>query len=96
MILIATIASATECMPELASYDEMKSYPTFPTGNSFLTRNLSESVWEQLSDTKDTYGFSFKEAIFSGCKNPDSGVGVYAGSPQSYQAFSELFAPIID
>jgi len=35
--------------------------------NSFLSRNLSEDVWNQLKDTKDMYGFTFKQAIFSGC-----------------------------
>ena len=32
----------------------------------------------------------------SGCQNTDSGIGVYAGSPDSYLAFKELFTPIIE
>jgi len=32
----------------------------------------------------------------SGCKNTDSEIGVYAGSPDSYLAFKELFTPIIE
>jgi hypothetical protein len=44
-----------------------------------------------LKNSKDSNGFSFKEAIFSGCKNTDSGIGVYAGSHDSYKAFSALF-----
>ena len=71
--------------------------PTFPDGTkSFLARNLDQSTWDELSDKTDASGFSFKQAIFSGCKNPESGVGVYAGSPDSYNAFSSLFTPIID
>ena len=44
---------------------------------------------------KDKYGFTFKAAIFSGCKNTDSGIGVYAGSHDSYRVFADLFDKII-
>ena len=53
-------------------------------------------MWLNLKKKKDTFGFSFKQAIFSGCKNTDSGIGVYAGSPDSYNAFTELFDKIIE
>jgi creatine kinase len=49
-----------------------------------------------LKDKKDKAGFSFKEAIFSGCKNTDSGIGVYAGSHDSYTTFAPLFDKIIE
>ena len=71
--------------------------PTFPEGtNSYLSRNLNTDVWNELKDKSDSYGFTFKQAIFSGCKNLDSGVGMYAGSPDSYPTFSPLFKPTID
>jgi len=71
--------------------------PTFDEGySSYLSRNLSEEIWEAAKDSFDDFGFTFKEAIFSGCQNPDSSVGVYAGSPDSYRAFSPLFDKIID
>lgn len=38
---------------------------------------------------------SFKTCIFSGCKNVDSGIGVYAGSEAAYTQFNKLFDPII-
>lgn len=57
---------------------------------------MSQSVWDELKDKKDGCGYSFKEAIFSGCKNPDSGIGVYAGSEDSYNSFASLFKPIIE
>jgi hypothetical protein len=44
----------------------------------------------------DSHGFSFKQAIFSGCQNTDSGIGVYAGSHDSYKVFSALFDHIIE
>ena len=40
-------------------------------------------------------GVSFNKMIFSGIKNPDSGIGIYAGSHESYYQFSSLFDPII-
>ena len=49
-----------------------------------------------MKKSKDSFGFTFKQAIFSGCKNTDSGIGVYAGSPDSYKAFAPLFAHIIE
>mmetsp|Transcript_18339 Transcript_18339/g.13194 ORF Transcript_18339/g.13194 Transcript_18339/m.13194 type:complete len:102 (+) Transcript_18339:857-1162(+) len=45
---------------------------------------------------KDEFGFKFVDAIFSGCKNVDSGIGVYAGSPDSYARFGSLLRPIIE
>ena len=57
---------------------------------------MSEEMWNKLSDKSDAFGYSFKQAIFSGCKNPDSGVGIYAGSADSYEAFGALFDPVIE
>jgi protein-arginine kinase len=71
--------------------------PLFPGGtNSLLSRHLSQDVWDACKDRTDKYGYSFKDAIFSGCKNTDSGVGVYAGSHDSYYAFAPLFDKIIE
>ena len=52
-------------------------------------------VWEKCKDRRDKYGFSFKQAIFSGAKWTNSGVGIYAGSHDSYYAFSPLFDKVI-
>ena len=41
-------------------------------------------------------GFDFATAIFSGCKNTDSGIGVYAGSHSSYKTFAPLMDKIIE
>jgi arginine kinase len=69
----------------------------FPEGTkSLLNKFLTPEVWDHLKDTKDKHGFSFKQAIFSGCKNTDSGIGVYAGSHDSYSVFAELFDKIIE
>jgi len=52
-------------------------------------------MWEKYQFAKDKMDFTFKEAIFSGCQNTDSGIGVYAGCHQSYEAFADFFDPII-
>ena len=81
----------------LKTPDDLKSLPRFPPGtNSALSKNLSKDVWDKCKDLKDAHGFTFKRAIFSGCKNVDSGIGVYAGSHDSYKTFSPLMNPIIE
>ena len=57
---------------------------------------MTPKIWEQLKDSKDKHGFTFKQAIFSGAKWTESGVGVYAGSHDSYYAFAPLFDKIIE
>ena len=53
-------------------------------------------MWDELKDKKDSSGFAFKQAIYSGCKNTDSGIGVYAGSHDSYTAFKSFFDVVIE
>ena len=84
------------CGSHLKSPNDLNAYPTFPNGTtSLLSKHLSKQVWESNKDKKDKYGYAFKHAIFSGCQNTDSGIGVYAGSHDSYTCFSGMFDPII-
>jgi chemotaxis protein histidine kinase CheA len=81
---------------QLKDHKELTGFPVFPEGTkSLLKKYLSRDIWNELKNTKDSNGFSFKKAIFSGCQNTDSGVGVYAGSQDSYRAFGRLFVKII-
>jgi hypothetical protein len=81
----------------LTKADDITGLPVFPEGTkSLLSKYITPQVWKQLKDKKDKAGFSFKEAIFSGCKNTDSGIGVYAGSHDSYTTFAPLFDKIIE
>lgn len=81
----------------LSKPEDITGFPEFPAGTkSLLSKYLSKDVWEKLKDTKDKHGFTFKQAIFSGCKNTDSGIGVYAGSHDSYKAFAPLFDKIVE
>ncbi len=76
----------------------MKSFPQFKEGErgSLLCKYLTEAVWNKYCDKKDSLGVTFKQCILSGCQNTDSGIGVYAASPDSYEAFSDLMTPIIE
>lgn len=81
----------------LTSAEDLTGLPVFPEGTkSLLSKYLTPAVWRQLKDKKDKHGFSFKQAIFSGCKNTDSGIGVYAGSHDSYTAFAPLFDKVVE
>ena len=69
----------------------------FPPGTkSLLSKNLTKEIWDQLKDKKDAHNFDFRSAILSGCQNVDSGIGVYAGSHDSYTAFAPLMDKIIE
>ena len=57
---------------------------------------MTKEVWDQLQDKSDKCGVSFRQAILSGCQNVDSGIGVYAGSHDSYTTFAPLMDKIIE
>ena len=81
----------------LAKPEDIVDFPTFPEGTkSLLSKHLSRQIWNQLKDKKDKYGFTFREAIFSGAKNTDSGIGCYAGSHDSYKTFAPFFDKIVE
>lgn len=47
---------------------ELTGFPIFPEGTkSLLKKNLSREIYEKLMKKKDKFGFTFKQAIFSGC-----------------------------
>jgi hypothetical protein len=81
----------------LKTPEDIKGMPYFPTGcNSLLQKCLTKDVWEQCKDRRDKFGFTFRQAIFSGAKHTNSGVGVYAGSHDSYYAFAPFMDKIIE
>jgi hypothetical protein len=85
------------CGRHLKTAEDLTGFPSFPAGTkSSLMRNLSREIWAKYSNSKDKFGFSFKQAIFSGCQNTDSSIGVYAGSHDSYYAFADLFDKIVE
>ena len=78
--------------------DELEHYETFfPAGTtSLLSKCMTKNVWEEYKNQKDAAGVAFKTCVFSGIKNLDSGIGVYAGSHDSYTRFNQLFDPVIE
>ena len=77
--------------------EDLVGWPEFPaTTKSILKNQLTKEIWEKYKDQKDSAGFSFKQAIFSGCQNTDSSVGAYAGSADSYTKFSDFFDKVIE
>ncbi len=85
------------CGPHLEGPDSLTKFPAFPDGikSSMACFNTRE-VWEELKDKQDAHGVSYKLCIFSGCKNVDSGIGVYAGSHDSYKTFAPLMDKVIE
>ena len=81
------------------SADELSDWDTFfPAGKtkSSLSKHLTKEIWEEYKDQKDDAGVSFKTCVFSGIKNLDSGIGLYAGSHSSYTKFNKLFDAVIE
>jgi len=80
-----------------ATSDDLVDYDTFFKADtkSALSRHMTKEVWEEYKDQKDDAGVSFKTCVFSGIKNLDSGIGLYAGSHSSYTKFNKLFDAVI-
>merc|ERR1712070_717401 len=49
-----------------------------------------------MGDQSCSAGVSFKTCCFSGVANLDSGIGLYAGSHDSYSKFSKLFDKVVE
>lgn len=89
-------ADTTLCGSHLGKPEDLVSFPVFPPGtNSILAKYLTKEVWDKYHDKKDKFGVSFKQCIFSGCQNVDSGVGVYSGSMDCYLQFKDFFDNVI-
>lgn len=61
-----------------------------------LCKQLTPEIFDALKDKKTSNGYTLAQAINSGVKNIDSGIGVYAGDEETYALFSPLFDPIIE
>ena len=69
----------------------------FPAGNkSLLCKYLTKDIYNKFKGKKDKAGVPFEQMILSGAQNVDSGIGLYAGSHDSYTTFSDLFDKVIE
>jgi creatine kinase/arginine kinase len=92
----AQAVEGTMVGPHLQTPEDIVSMPYFPTGcKSLLSKCLTPEIWEQCKDRRDKFGFTFRQSIMSGSKWTESGVGVYAGSHDSYYAFAPFMDKII-
>ena len=99
LLFLKNVVALVECGKSVNSWNDIVGQKTltFPPGtNSLLSKHLTPTILDELNGKEDSMGFKFEQAIFSGCKNTDSGIGVYAGSHNSYSAFSQLMNPIIE
>lgn len=69
--------------------------PFDETSQSLVKKYLSQEIYQRLKTRSTVAGFTLEKAIRSGVENVDSAIGIYAGDPQSYQLFSEIFVPVI-
>ena len=64
----------------------------WPQGTtSLVSRFCTPDLFNKYKGKKDKAGVPFEQMILSGAQNIDSGIGVYAGSHDSYTTFSDLF-----
>jgi len=87
------VSDASKKQTAFNSAEELKDFDTFftPTTKSELSKCLTKEIWEEYKDMSCAQGVTFKTCIFSGVKNQDSGIGIYAGSHDSYKTFNKLF-----
>ena len=92
------VSDTSKKVSAFKSSDELKDFETFfPAGTkSSLSRNLTKEIWEEYKDQSCAEGVTFKTCIFSGVKNLDSGIGLYAGSHDAYKKFEKLFDKVIE
>jgi hypothetical protein len=70
--------------------------PVFPENCKSMAKEfLTDEMWELLKDVKDEHGYTLVQLVNSGVKNPDSNIGVYVGSADSYRAFAPFLDKII-
>jgi hypothetical protein len=89
-------AGRTKVGDHLKTPDDLTDWPLFGDDcHSLLKTALTQEIWNEYKDKSDAAGVSFKQCIFSGCKNPDSHIGAYAGSADSYTTFAKFFDKIV-
>lgn len=87
------VSEASKKQAAFATADDLKDFETFftPECKSELKKCLTKEIWEEYKDKSCSQGVTFKTCIFSGVKNQDSGIGIYAGSHDAYTTFNKLF-----
>jgi arginine kinase len=88
----ATVKAGTH----LTKPEQLTGPVEWPAGTkSLVSRFVTADLFNKFKGKKDKAGVSFEQMILSGAQNIDSGIGVYAGSHDSYTTFGELFDQVI-
>jgi protein-arginine kinase len=83
--------------PHLKTPEQITGMINFPPqAKSLLSKHLNLNIYKKYRNKKDKASVPFEQMILSGAQNVDSGIGVYAGSHDSYYTFNELFDEIIE
>ena len=92
------VSETSKKVSAFKSADELVDFDTFfPAGTkSEVCKCLTKELWEEYKDQSDAEGVTFKTMVFSGIKNLDSGIGVYAGSHDAYTKFNKLVDKVIE
>ncbi|CAL4062935.1 unnamed protein product, partial [Meganyctiphanes norvegica] len=76
-----------------------KIFPVMPeirAKNSQVAKHLTPEIWTKYSQHKTkTVGFSLRQAITCSLMFDDQKIGIYAGDPDCYKDYKEIFDPII-
>ncbi|CAG9855958.1 unnamed protein product [Phyllotreta striolata] len=67
----------------------------FATSDSLLKKYLTSKLFEELKWKKTNYLMTLLDCVLTGFENPDSSMGVYAGCPECYDLFGDLFDELI-
>jgi len=83
--------------PHLTDVKQLTGPVEFPAGTkSLLSKYMTPEIFNKFKGTKDKAGVAFELMVLSGAQNVDSGIGLYAGSHDSYTTYAELFDKVIE
>ncbi|XP_077865507.1 creatine kinase, flagellar-like isoform X1 [Saccoglossus kowalevskii] len=97
--------SIDELLPEAAKPKKKvevfsSNFPDLSKHNNFMSKCLTEEMYNSLKDKKTSSGFTLDDCIQTGVDNPGHPfimtVGCVAGDEESYDVFADFFDPIID
>ena len=92
-----TQSKEVEAGSHLKKIEDITGFVKFPAGTkSLLSKYMTKEVFDKYHGKKDKAGVTFEQMVLSGCQNVDSGIGVYAGSHDSYYTFADLFDKVIE
>jgi len=91
------VSDASKKQSAFTSSEELKDFETFFTQEtkSELSKCMTKEIWEEYKDKSCSSNVTFKTCVFSGIANQDSGIGLYAGSHDSYTVFNKLFDKVV-